>query len=1203
MPDTSDAPSSVAPATPAPTGGENGHASDLLSGSGSDTDSDASGSNASSDGDQDQDEQQQPSEAVDAKAEATAASLHRNGSNDVDEASAAPSAAKTTEDGADSQESDSEDENEEEDGDEDEDESVGGPANDDAMSLSELDDEEPHFKYQRLTGDISDILVKDAASVLVPTEKFLVLGTHWGKVCVLDFNGMLIRTLRSHAASVTDLSVESTLEFVTSSSDDGSVMVQSLFGDEAPLSFTFKRPMKTVELDPDYAKTSRFVAGGMSGEVCLHEKGWLGQKNVVLHQGEGAIYTVKWCGSLIAWGDENGVKIYDLSTSRIMSNIRRSDKHLRPDLYRCRMYWKNASTLLLGWGLTVQIVTVKVGSKADISVTASATPRHTKIAYHLQLDSLVNGVLPHDDAFLVLTYPDTAVDSQGSDVEEEEAPAAAQESVAPRPQIRLLNLQAKDPEMCRDAITVHGYQHVQAQDYALSGLYVPGIEPLFFIMSPKDIVVVKPRDVNDHIAWLMKRDLFEEALDATFGAIKEAKTLWEQHSVVAVGQQYLTQLVDEGNFLKAAAVCRKVLDRDANLWERWIYVFAEYEKLEVITQYVPLENPQLSETVYEIILAHFLNVSPNEFYHLIKAWPPHIYNIKNIISAVEDALEENHDAKTLLECGAYLYGVAEQHVHALECYIKLRDISMVSLMIKNMPSLLSQLMRAHALLWFQLDEYMRETDSRFENDLLSKWGLGGRSSTPPRLPSDKTDVDHHHQSDPLQMVVRDTTQIPIPVVVEQLQRHRIFLHRYLDALFVKDIHISSEYHHLQLELYAEFNPKALMDFLKLSTYYSLDAALEVCERRDMVPEMVYILGRMGNNKRALDVILERMQDIREAIEFAKDQNDEELWDSVINFSMKRPDFVKVLLENVGSHIDPIKVISRIPKHLEIPGLKDAIVKIMRDHYIQISLRKDCQAIIAADVVNSLDKYTGFRRQAFVCSNTMTCSACNEPLFDVLRKYSHFVLFKCNHALHPECAVATQDPAAATTPGGAASKAALYEKRLKHLQTHLARTRRQAPSPISPPYMQSRHLSVVRWLAVLAITSYIVKTKITPAVQVYLRAVYRYRRTVTSCHHQLQSLSTSTSRPTLASVLDTIQRVRELRAQLNNYPTADAYELLSRQVSSLDSSASVDEIFGRFGASTSKIFGASPTDGVKEAVERCRSECRIVKSYAITKRAR
>lgn len=64
--------------------------------------------------------------------------------------------------------------------------------------------------------------------------------------------------------------------------------------------------MRTLALEPQFAKKSSraFVCGGLAGSLVMHEKGWLGHKETVLHSGEGPIWQVRWRGRLIAWAND-----------------------------------------------------------------------------------------------------------------------------------------------------------------------------------------------------------------------------------------------------------------------------------------------------------------------------------------------------------------------------------------------------------------------------------------------------------------------------------------------------------------------------------------------------------------------------------------------------------------------------------------------------------------------------------------------------------------------------------------------------------------------------------------------------------------------------------------------------------------------------------------------------------------------------------
>ena len=93
---------------------------------------------------------------------------------------------------------------------------------------------------------------------------------------------------------------------------------------------------------------------------------------------------------------------------------------------------------------------------------------------------------------------------------------------------------------------------------------------------------------------------------------------------------------------------------------------------------------------------------------------------------------------------------------------------------------------------------------------------------------------------------------------------------------------------MQVQLYADFEPARLIDFLRASNYYSLERAYTICQKKDLVPEMVFLLGRMGNNKKALNLIIERLGDVNRAIDFAKEQNDDDLWEDLLKYSETRP---------------------------------------------------------------------------------------------------------------------------------------------------------------------------------------------------------------------------------------------------------------------------------------------------------------------------
>jgi vacuolar protein sorting-associated protein 41 len=54
------------------------------------------------------------------------------------------------------------------------------------------------------------------------------------------------------------------------------------------------------------------------------------------------------------------------------------------------------------------------------------------------------------------------------------------------------------------------------------------------------------------------------------------------------------------------------------------------------------------------------------------------------------------------------------------------------------------------------------------------------------------------------------------------------------------------------------------------------------------------------------------------------------------------------LENVSTEVDPIRIVRRIRNGLEIPGLKQSLIKILQDFNLQTSLMEGCGNILNSD---------------------------------------------------------------------------------------------------------------------------------------------------------------------------------------------------------------------------------------------------------------
>ncbi|CDS11660.1 hypothetical protein LRAMOSA03923 [Lichtheimia ramosa] len=870
----------------------------------------------------------------------------------------------------------------------DEDDVDDGAESEDSEDEEDME-EEPKLRYRRVGAGVRDLLEKDTASALRVSDKFVAMGTHWGAVHVLDFEGNIIKTFQKHAATVNDISIDNAGEYVASASDDGKVFIYALYTNEIQ-HYNYRRPVKSVALDPEYARrsTKQFVSGGMAEQLIMNEKGWLGHKDQVLHANEGPIYSIVWNGTLIAWANDTGVKIYDTSTHSRITYIERTAGSPRADLYKCRMCWKNDTTLLIAWADTVTVAMVKERQQRNDTASASSSssmpPRYVEIATMFQTDYIVCGIAPFQDTLLLLAF---MIEEEEADADTQD-PAMQRKRLAMRPELHIIN--EFNEEISADVLSMHGYEHYQANDYMLEFL---DEEDMFYVLGPKDMIAARPRDMDDHIEWLMDHERYGEA----FEAAREAEAHYggsHRFDVGEIGQTYLNWLIEHEDYQEAARQCRHVLGKDKTAWEDWVFKFTEMGELKAIAPHLPMKDPQLSSTIYEVVLAWFLKSDHSALRDTIHKWPRSLYSLSNVIVAVEDYLPKDKDNEILIECLADLYTYNNQPDKAIEYNLRLRRPNAFELIQEyNM----FDAVKDKAVLLMEFDQHLLEKEKEDKDSPSSK--------KPTQMPA-------------VQMLAKNTDAIPPPKVVQQLRTHRQFLHTYLDALFDRDRHIGYEFHNMQIELYADYDYPKLIEFLRASHYVSLEKAYKICEEKDLVPEMVFILGRMGDNKKALMLIIERLDDVQRAIDFAKEQKDDDLWEDLLTYSMDKPNFIRGLLENVGTDIEPLRLIKRIPDQLEIPGLKDALLKILQDYNLQMSLHEGCEKILVSDSVHLADRMYKTQKRGINCHQDMLCSECDEPVFDntSLDDFPNTIIFFCRHAFHERCLLDrdTSDNASSST---------------------------------------------------------------------------------------------------------------------------------------------------------------------------------------------
>jgi hypothetical protein len=541
-----------------------------------------------------------------------------------------------------------------------------------------------------------------------------------------------------------------------------------------------------------------------------------------------------------------------------------------------------------------------------------------------------------------------------------------------------------------------------------------------FVHSPYDCVLAIRRELSDHLSWLLERKQYgkawsliddhpgivgipsdrqsipsspsgptraENSLADFFADEDVSQTTMSpekiQNSIATkekqrVGDLWLQQLVSNDEWSTAGKVAGQVLGTSSR-WEKWVLAFAQDGHFDEITPYIPSTDmkPALPSFVYEVILGHYIGHDRPRFRELLERWDPELFDITSVKTAIQNKLDSNDVNEESVEGGErgrdwriLLDGLAKLHLaegcttDALRCYVRLQngDAAMSLIREYHLADAVSD--DISGLLMLRVPREQMKTASLEE--------LEEASAEVVRLLIDEA----------------FSGNIRPEVVVSQLEQrgptYQPFLFFYLRALWTgrttnEDTPMSraermklqqqieegrllvEHYGDLAVTLFAKYNRELLMDFLRSSTSYTYEKASHICEEKNYVPELVYLLSKTGQTKRALFLIIEDLGDVSQAISFTKENPD--LWDDLLDYSMDKPKFIRALLEEVGTSINPITVVRRIPNGLEIEGLREGIGKMIREYEIQHSISDGVAKVLRGEVTSGMDVLRAGQKKA------------------------------------------------------------------------------------------------------------------------------------------------------------------------------------------------------------------------------------------------
>ncbi|KAG7887589.1 hypothetical protein KL936_004286 [Ogataea polymorpha] len=779
--------------------------------------------------------------------------------------------------------------------------------------------EPPKLKYSRLNKLPARFFTKDAVSCCYFHEKVFIFATHSGFVHLTRPDFTPLRTMKIQRSSI--LSLHSEGEYFAAGSIDGTVVIGSVVDDKDIIAYDFKRPIHAVALDNNYKTSKLFISGGTSGNVVFSSRNWLGQRqDTIVDGGSGAITMIQTINDLVIWTNDSGITVAQIPTKTVIFHETLPKSFPRPEMFWPRFHQTDTERFLIGWVNHVWSFKISVSNSGSSIISSAASSfrsadKKVTLEHHVILeDTLIAGISVFNDDLLILNY-----------VPNNEPP-----------ELKLVH-QITFEEISVDQVAMNRRTNLGLNDYHLYQH-----ESQWFLVSADDCIVVQPYGLHDQLTWYTARGEYLEAW--------KISELWlARDQRLDIAERHMEKLVAEERWQQAGEFLDEMLalagdeepeyvQRVACCWNKWIARFSDAGHTDLLVDRVPcvpVGDHLVSSRHYNLILEQL--VERQEFskvLSLVEKWDHSIFDAETLRDRLAEELEETGE---------------------LEASVR-RLIVDLSIELDEMEKCIDH------LIWLKDPDTMQFLD---EHHLL----LSNINQLPAivTLSAAGRPLTAENLATAVAILVKNSHEILPRQIVDALDAAGLdyvsFL--YLDALAANDKLLVKDFEDEMVKLYASFNRDHLQQFLSRHYNYSVEKAISVCEEKKCVSELVYLLSKVGENRKALKLIVDELRDPEKAILFVSESDDRELWDFLLDYSMDRPAFIQTLVVAAGDLIDPLPVISRIPRGVEITGLREALVQICGNVQMDRLVHELVARLIAAESMELTGRYMSLRAQGTV----------------------------------------------------------------------------------------------------------------------------------------------------------------------------------------------------------------------------------------------
>ncbi|KAJ3433218.1 vacuolar protein sorting-associated protein 41 [Anaeramoeba flamelloides] len=898
----------------------------------------------------------------------------------------------------------------------------------------------PIHIFDPLVGDIQNILNDENTSCFVTTPTYLIIGTTQGSVLICNYFGKILSQRILYQLPVNNISVNAAGDYIVACSNDGVITVLGLKNNKKNI-FEYHQAIRCITINPRYPKKKKIFAAGLkNGKIIMRSKKRIRKKDRILSEDEGQIYSITWNGKHIIWASSRGITMYKFSKSQSKKSqtIQIKVEFAQSSLFHSIFHWISKKRFLIGWSTFLKVF--EINSKKSIELIKT-----------INFNSIIIGISEFQDKILLLSGQDEKKEivitkshikkinlklnkSKGKgkgknkrDIEDlVENGGIIIDNITTKEREQYQKFQPKIIGLTKDTFNVAFEETVEFEDYDEYFYYDFRLDCYgknIFVASPKTILIGRVREMSDKLDWLLHKKRF---LDA-YNLAKGNKNRIELLELQKISGQLLIDYFNKGQWKRAISQCEEICGNDEFLWMHLLDELMGNRKLIYIFKKIPTKAPQLPNGYYEKILLYCIKESMwDEFSRSIKTWSLNIFSHEKIIPRLKKYIQQSvHPLITRLifQLDDFSQNINKNNNNNNNSNRDNRNNNnnrdnnnienndenskkdiIYSEIIKKMKKEGKKSLQCLYEFYYRIKNYYPslailiffKLGDPFEEILKKKLWKKLKFLIVPLVEFDPKKS--------INFFLQNLDNIPIETVVDELKNagksKQNPLYKYLDQIFEKSEFLAPQYHLILFQLYGQFERSKIYELLDQSPALPLEKALEICLHDKLDKEAVRILDMMGNASQSLSFQLQKIGNVKNAINYVKSKNDPTLWEELINHCLNNNAFFAVLLEEFPkTNLDFLEILEKIPSNMKIENLKTKIRKIIIDRQLQVELMNVTKLILKDTFSDLYLQFNSNQSLAVRIEENQFCSICKKPISQYDLDYRAFF---CGHSYHEDC---------------------------------------------------------------------------------------------------------------------------------------------------------------------------------------------------------